>query len=70
MASSIETSFTGEIFDEKTSLKLTIRLSMTTACWPQSDQLVSLLGGLMRLGAQTMARLREVMPVVFLWSER
>ena len=37
--------------------------STMTACWPHSDQSVARRGGRIRFGAQTMARLREVMPV-------
>ena len=66
MARSIETSLTGLrllLSVLNTSGKKRMRDSMMLACLPHSLQSVSLLGGRMRLGAQTMARFLEVIPV-------
>ena len=68
MARSIETSLTGFrllLSVLNTSGKKRMSDSMMLACFPHSVQSVSLLGGLMRLGAQTMARFLEVIPVTY-----
>ena len=68
MARSIETSLTGLrllLSVLNTSGKKRMRDSMMLACFPHSVQSVSLLGGLMRLGAHTMARFLEVIPATY-----